>query len=74
VHDTISTRSRSDGASAGARSRRPIRCATCSSFLDVPAEAAHARQLCNGRIVDVRHETRDGWHWGQALISSGRGR
>jgi hypothetical protein len=31
-------------------------------FLDVPAEHRHARQLCSGRIVDVRHETRDGWH------------
>lgn len=42
-------------------------------FLDQPAQQRHARELFSGRIVDVRHETRDGWHWGEALISSGRG-
>jgi uncharacterized protein len=29
-----------------------------------------ARCLFAGRIVDVRRETRDGWHWGQVLLSS----
>jgi DUF917 family protein len=43
-------------------------------FLDAPAEGRHARELFNGRIVDVVHETRDGWHWGYVLISSGAGR
>jgi len=43
-------------------------------FLDVPSEGRHARELFNGRIVDVVHETRAGWHWGCVLISSGAGR
>jgi DUF917 family protein len=25
--------------------------------------------LFDGKIVDVRHETRDGWHWGQAILA-----
>ena len=73
VHDTIS-----HTLEIGRRIRRaresqtdPIR--DLLDFLDAPAEHRHARELFNGRIVDVRHETRDGWHWGQALISSGRG-
>ena len=36
-----------------------------------PVEGRYARELFNGRIVDVLHETRDGWHWGRVLISSG---
>jgi DUF917 family protein len=42
-------------------------------LLNDPAAGRHARQLFMGRIVDVRHETRDGWHWGEVLINSGRG-
>ena len=73
VHDTIS-----HTLEIGRRIRRaresqtdPIR--DLLDFLDAPGEERHARELFNGRIVDVRHETRDGWHWGQALINSGRG-
>jgi len=73
VHDTIS-----HTLEIGRRIRRaresqtdPIR--DLLDFLDAPAEQRYARELFNGRIVDVRHETRDGWHWGQALINSGRG-
>ena len=43
------------------------------ALLNDPAAGRHARQLFMGRIVDVRHETRDGWHWGEVLINSGRG-
>ena len=43
-------------------------------FLDAPSEGRYARELFNGRIVDVLHETRDGWHWGHVLICSGVGR
>ncbi len=42
-------------------------------FLDSPNEGRYARELFNGRITDVLHETRDGWHWGRVLISSGAG-
>jgi DUF917 family protein len=73
VHDTIS-----HTLEIGRRIRRaresqtdPIR--DLLDFLDSPGERRHARELFNGRIVDVRHETREGWHWGQALINSGRG-
>ncbi|HVW70951.1 MAG TPA: DUF917 domain-containing protein [Steroidobacteraceae bacterium] len=40
-------------------------------FLNTPSENRYALELFNGRIVDVVHETRDGWHWGYVLISSG---
>jgi DUF917 family protein len=73
VHDTIS-----HTLEIGRRIRRaresqtdPIR--DLLDFLDAPAEQRHARELYSGRIVDVRHETRDGWHWGRVLINSGRG-
>jgi uncharacterized protein len=42
------------------------------SYLNAPEQGRFARELFNGRIVDVRHETRDGWHWGKALIGSGK--
>lgn len=32
-----------------------------------------AKVLFDGKIVDVRHETRDSWHWGQATIQSNNG-
>jgi len=41
-------------------------------FLNRPAGSRAAYELFDGRIVDVRHETRDGWHWGEARIGSGR--
>jgi uncharacterized protein len=73
VHGTIS-----DTLEIGRRIRRaresqsdPIR--DLLEFLNQPEQQRHARELFNGRIVDVRHETRDGWHWGEALINSGRG-
>jgi len=42
-------------------------------FLDAPDEGRHARELFNGRIVDVLHETREGWHWGNVQICSNAG-
>jgi len=42
-------------------------------FLNAPGEGRHARELFNGRIVDVVHETREGWHWGTVQISSNAG-
>lgn len=73
VHDTIS-----HTLEIGRRIRTARECQTdpireLLEFLDEPAQHRHARMLFNGRIVDVRHETRDGWHCGQVLINSGRG-
>jgi hypothetical protein len=31
-------------------------------------DGRHARILFDGKIVDVTHETRDGWHWGRATL------
>ena len=39
------------------------------AFLDDPANDRHARVLFDGKIADVRHETRDGWHWGEVRIT-----
>lgn len=72
VHDTIS-----HTLEIGRRIRRaresqsdPVR--DLLAFLDDPAQQRHAREIFSGRIVDIHHETRDGWHWGRALINSGR--
>lgn len=32
-----------------------------------------AKVLFDGKIVDVVHETRDGWHWGQATLRASNG-
>jgi DUF917 family protein len=37
--------------------------------LQDPAGARHARLLFDGKITDVVHETRDGWHFGQAKLA-----
>jgi uncharacterized protein len=73
VHDTISHTLEIGRRIRAARELQsdPIR--DLLEFLDQPTEQRHARELFSGRIVDVRHETRDGWHWGEALINSGRG-
>jgi len=42
------------------------------AFLEMPEQGRHARELFSGRIVDVRRETRDGWHWASVLIGSGQ--
>lgn len=33
-------------------------------------EGRTAKILFEGKIIDVRHETRDGWHWGEARIAA----
>lgn len=38
--------------------------------LSDPAKHRHARVLFEGKITDVSHETRDGWHWGRAVIGN----
>ncbi|AUW57501.1 DUF917 domain-containing protein [Sphingobium sp. SCG-1] len=43
------------------------------AYLDQSGEKQHARLLFEGKIADVSHETRDGWHWGQALVRNASG-
>jgi len=52
-----------------ARERQVDPIADLLAFLDVPSAQRFARRLFAGRIVDVRRETRDGWHWAQVLLS-----
>jgi len=33
-------------------------------------EGRTAKLLFDGKIIDVRHETRDGWHWGEARLAA----
>ena len=40
------------------------------AYLNDPAKERHARILFDGKIVDVTHETRDGWHWGRVVIGN----
>jgi len=40
------------------------------SHLHRPDQGRHARLLFEGKIQDVRHETRDGWHWGTVRIDA----
>ena len=37
--------------------------------LNRPDQGRHARLLFEGKIQDVSHQTRDGWHWGRCLIA-----
>ena len=39
------------------------------AWLDAPASGRRARRLHSGKVTDIRHETRDGWHWGEAVIA-----
>ena len=32
-----------------------------------------ARLLFDGKIIDVTHETREGWHWGKAVLTAANG-
>ncbi|WOE75204.1 DUF917 domain-containing protein [Alterisphingorhabdus coralli] len=41
---------------------------TLLQYLNQPDEDRHAKILFDGKIVDVSHETRDGWHWGKAVL------
>lgn len=40
------------------------------SYLNDPANDRHARLLFDGKITDVTHETREGWHWGRVAIGN----
>lgn len=44
------------------------------SYLDDSTGGRPARKLFEGKIADVSHETRDGWHWGRALLVAPDGR
>ncbi|PEQ12271.1 hypothetical protein B2G71_12230 [Novosphingobium sp. PC22D] len=57
------------------RTIRQARLSGTDIFADLLAyfagwEGRAARVLFDGKIVDVRHETRDGWHWGEAVIAA----
>lgn len=57
------------------RTIREARVAGRDIFADLLAylngwEGRVARILFDGKIIDVRHETRDGWHWGEARIAA----
>ena len=52
-----------------ARERQADPVADLLTFLDAPSAQRFARRLFAGRIVDVRRETRDGWHWAQVRLS-----
>jgi uncharacterized protein len=73
VHDTISQTLEIGRRIRHARESQSDPVEDLLALLNDPAAGRHARQLFMGRIVDVRHETRDGWHWGEVLINSGRG-
>jgi DUF917 family protein len=73
VHDTISHTLEIGRRIRRARESQADPVADLLAFLNDEPNGRHARELFVGRIVDVRHETRDGWHWGEALINSGRG-
>jgi DUF917 family protein len=73
VHDTISHTLEIGRRIRRARESQGDPVIDLLAFLEDPASGRHARELFAGRIVDVRHETRDGWHWGEALMNSGRG-
>jgi DUF917 family protein len=39
-------------------------------YLNTGRQGGIARLLFDGRIIDVTHETRNGWHWGRVTMSS----
>lgn len=39
-------------------------------YLNDPKRGRYARVIFDGKITDVSHETRDGWHWGAATLQS----
>jgi DUF917 family protein len=40
------------------------------AFLNTSRRGGVARSLFDGKITDVTHETRNGWHWGRVTIGS----
>jgi DUF917 family protein len=39
-------------------------------FLNTNRQGGFSRLLFDGKIIDVTHETRSGWHWGRVTIGS----
>lgn len=39
-------------------------------YLNQPGGGRYARVLYEGKIIDVSHEIRDGWHWGKVTIGN----
>jgi uncharacterized protein len=39
-------------------------------FLNTNRQGGFSRLLFDGKIIDVTHETRNGWHWGRVTIGS----
>jgi uncharacterized protein len=70
VHNTVTQTLEIGRAIRRARESQADPVTGLVKFLNDPSAGRHACELFNGRIVDVVHETRDGWHWGHALISS----
>ncbi len=42
--------------------------ATLLEYLNRPVDDRHAILLFDGKVIDVSHETRDGWHWGKVTL------
>ena len=40
------------------------------AFLNTSRKGGVARLLFDGKIIDVTHETRNGWHWGRVTIGA----
>jgi uncharacterized protein len=70
VHGTISQTLEIGATIRKAReeSDDPVR--ALLEHLDDPERERHARLVFAGKIQDVRHETRDGWHWGSVRIAN----
>ena len=68
VHDTISQTIDIGRCIRTAREQGDQPIDRVVDFLKDPENDRDARVLFDGKIVDVRHETRDGWHWGEVHI------
>jgi DUF917 family protein len=43
-------------------------CRALVSHLHRPERGRHAYEVFDGKIADVMHETRDGWHFGRVQV------
>ncbi len=68
VHNTISQTLEIGRAIRNGREESDDVFARLINCLNCPEENRSARILFDGKIVDVTHETRDGWHWGSAVL------
>ncbi|MFL9886709.1 DUF917 domain-containing protein [Paraburkholderia agricolaris] len=53
-----------------ARERSPDPVSDVVRFLDELEEERCSKLLFQGKVIDVTHETRDGFHWGQVTVES----